>query len=70
MIIDIFYWIFVIPALLCALVNLFLSFYLSKDEIVNNPKYDKWYEFHNIIQILLWVVMIICALLLLVKNHI
>lgn len=70
MIIDILYWIFAIPALLCALANLFLSFYLSKDEIVNNPKYDKWYEFHNIIHILFWVFMIICALLLLVKNHI
>ena len=70
MIIDILYWIFAIPALLCALANLFLSSYLSEDEIVNNPKYNKWYEFHNIIHILVWVFMIICALLLLVKNFI
>lgn len=70
MIIDIFYWIFAIPALLCTLANLFLSFYLNKDAIVNNPKYDKWYKFHNIIQILVWVFIIICTLLLLVKNFI
>ena len=70
MIIDIYYWIFAIPALLFALANLFLSFYLNKDVIVNNPKYDKWYEFHNIIQILLWVFLIICTLLLLVRNFI
>ena len=70
MIIDILYGIFAISALLCALANLLLSFYLSKDVIVNNPKYDKWYEFPNIIDILVWVFIIICALLLLVKNFI
>lgn len=70
MIIDIFYWIFAIPALLCALANLFLSFYLSKDVIVNNPKYDKWYKFYNIFLNLPWVFIIICALLLCIKNFI
>ena len=70
MIIDILYWIFVILALLCTLANLFLSFYLNKDVVANNHKYDKWYEFHNITYILVWVFIIICALLLLVKNFI
>ena len=68
MIIDIFYWIFAILALLSGVGNLFLNFYLEKDEVINNHKYDKWYKFNNIIQKLSWVFIIICALLLIVKK--
>ena len=42
--INILYWIFAILALLCALTNLFLIEYLNNDMIINNHKYDKWYN--------------------------
>ena len=70
MIINILYWIFAILALLCALTNLFLIDYLNKDMIINNHKYDKWYNFHSIIQKLTWVFIVICALLLITKKFI
>jgi hypothetical protein len=70
MIIDIFYGIFASLALLCALANLFLTFYLEKDKVINNHKYDKWYKFHIIIQRLAWVLISICALLLIIKKFI
>ena len=76
MIIDIFYWIFISLALLCAFSNLFLTFYLKyldyldKDKIINNCKYDKWCKFHNIAQSLTGVLISICALLLIVKKFI
>ena len=70
MIIDIFYWIFAIPAFLCALTSLFLSHYLNKEEIINNHTYDKLYKFYNIIQNLIWVFLIICTLLLITEKFI
>ena len=48
-------------------------FHLNKvnnDMIINNHKYDKWYNFHSIIQKLTWVFIVICALLLITKKFI
>jgi hypothetical protein len=70
MIIDIFYWISATLSLLGSIIVLFLNFYLYEDKIINNRKYDKWYKFHNIVQILAWVFFIICASLLVVKKFI
>ena len=70
MMIDIFYWISAALSLLGSVIVLFLNFYLYEDKIINNHKYDKWYKFHNIVQILAWVFFIICASLLVVKEFI
>ena len=59
--VEVLYFIFVFSGLICAILNLVFTEFLSRNEVF----FDKYSKFYRIIRIMTWVFMVFACIMLL-----